>query len=198
VLVCHNDESMNAKILIIIGFSYLYGVFEVWMNLRQRKKSLATHSGDKGSLWLLYILITLGYILSFSIGATTIGRVYAWDTLFAVGAVCVVLGLFLRIRAIITLKAYFTYSVTTVEGHKLIETGLYKYIRHPGYLGQILIFTGISISLANWLSFIFMLVPVTIGYIYRITIEERFMVEQLGDKYLDYQKRTKRILPMLY
>lgn len=189
---------MNAKLLIIIGFSYLYGAFEVWMNLRQRKTSSVTHSGDKGSLWLLYALVTLGYILSFSIGATTIGRVYAWDTLFGVGTVSVVLGLFLRIRSIMTLKSYFTYSVTTVEDHKLIDTGLYKYIRHPGYLGQIIIFAGISISLANWLSIIFMLVPVTIGYLYRITIEERFMVEHLGDQYLEYQKKTKRIFPLLY
>ena len=43
-----------------------------------------------------------------------------------------------------TLRQYFTYSVAKVEDHKLIETGLYKNIRHPGYLGQLLIFLGIS------------------------------------------------------
>jgi protein-S-isoprenylcysteine O-methyltransferase Ste14 len=43
-----------------------------------------------------------------------------------------------------------------------------------------------------------MMIPVTIGYIYRIKVEERFMIEQMGASYLDYQERTKRMIPMLY
>ena len=115
---------MDPKIIIIIAVSYLYGFFEVFMNLRQRSKGTVTTTSDKGSLWWLYGLITLGYILSFSIGATKIGRIYAWDTFFAIGVVLVVIGLIIRIRSILTLKQYFTYSVAKVENHQLIETGL--------------------------------------------------------------------------
>jgi protein-S-isoprenylcysteine O-methyltransferase Ste14 len=189
---------MNTKLIMIIGFSYLYGFFEVFMNLRQRSKGTVTTTSDKGSLWLLYGLITLGYVLSFSIGATKIGRIYYWDIFFAIGVALVVIGLIIRILSILTLKQYFTYSVAKVENHKLIETGLYKSIRHPGYLGQLIIFFGISTSTSNWLSILLMMIPVTIGYIYRIKVEERFMLEQLGENYLNYQKRTKRIIPMLY
>jgi protein-S-isoprenylcysteine O-methyltransferase Ste14 len=189
---------MDLKIIIIIGFSYLYGFFELFMNLRNRNKSRVTSSGDKGSLWLLYGLITLGYVLSFAIGMTKIGRIYHWDTFFAIGAVMVVIGLTIRIISIMTLKQFFTYSVAKVEDHKLIETGLYKNIRHPGYLGQLLIFLGISTSISNWLSILLMMIPVAIGYIYRMNVEERFMMEQLGENYLDYQKRTKRIIPAIY
>ena len=49
---------MDIKVIIIVGFSYLYGFFELFMNLRNRNKSRVTSSGDKGSLWLLYGLIT--------------------------------------------------------------------------------------------------------------------------------------------
>ena len=122
---------MDMKIVIIIGFSYLYGFFEVFMNLRQRGKTSVTASGDKGSLWLLYILITVGYALSFSIGATRTGRMNHWDAFFAVGVVLALTGLMIRVRSILTLKQYFTYSVAQAENHKLIETGLYKFIRHP-------------------------------------------------------------------
>jgi len=189
---------MDIKIIIIIGFSYLYGFFEVFMNLRQKGKRNLKTSGDKGSLWLLYILITTGYALSFAIGATKTGRMSHWDAFFAVGAVLTVMGLLIRIQSILTLKQYFTYSVAQTEDHKLIETGLYKIIRHPGYLGQLIIFAGISISLSNWLSVLLMMIPVTIGYIYRINVEERFMTEQMGESYLNYQKRTKRLIPMIY
>jgi protein-S-isoprenylcysteine O-methyltransferase Ste14 len=85
-----------------------------------------------------------------------------------------------------------------VEDHQIVETGLYKFIRHPGYLGQLLIFAGLSLSLSNWLSVLFMMIPVAIGYTYRIKVEERFMIEQMGASYLAYQKRTKRMLPLIY
>jgi len=101
------------------------------MNLRQRSKSKVTTSSDKSSLWWLYGLITVGYALSFSIGATKIGRIYYWNTFFAIGMALVVIGFMIRIHSILTLKQYFTYSVAKVENHKIIETGLYKFIRHP-------------------------------------------------------------------
>jgi protein-S-isoprenylcysteine O-methyltransferase len=189
---------MNTKIIVIIGFSYLYGFFEVFMNLRQRGKSTVTASGDKGSLCLLYILITVGYALSFSIGATKTGRMNHWDAFFAVGVVLALTGLMIRVGSILTLRQYFMYSVARAENHKLVETGLYKFIRHPGYLGQLMIFAGIAISLANWLAVLCMMIPVTLGYIYRIKVEEGFMVEQMGESYLNYQRRTKRIIPLIY
>jgi protein-S-isoprenylcysteine O-methyltransferase Ste14 len=189
---------MDIKIIIIIGFSYLYGFFEVFMNWRQRSPGKMISSGDKGSLWWLYGLITVGYTLSFLIGATRIGRIYYWNTFFAIGMALVVIGFAIRIHSLLTLKQYFTYSVAKVENHEIIETGLYKAIRHPGYLGQLMIFLGISISLSNWLSILAMMIPIAIGYGYRIKVEERFMLEQLGEDYLNYQKRTKRIIPIIY
>lgn len=189
---------MDPKIIIIIAVAYLYGFFEFFMNLRQRNKNKVTSSGDKGSLWWLYGLITVGYALSFAIGATKIGRMYPWNIWFVIGMGLVVMGLILRIFSILTLKQYFTYSVAKVENHKLIETGLYKFIRHPGYLGQLIIFLGISTSMSNWLSIIVMMIPITLGYLNRIKVEERFMADQLGEDYLKYEAHTKRIIPMVY
>jgi protein-S-isoprenylcysteine O-methyltransferase Ste14 len=192
------ESSMTAKLIIIIAFSYLYGFFEVYMNFRQRNNRPAAASNDKGSLRLLYMLITVGYLLSFSAGATKFGRIYQWNTYFAVGALLVVTGLIIRIQSMRILRHFFTYSVAKVEGHKLVETGLYKTIRHPGYLGQLLIFLGIATSMSNWLSILGMMIPVAIGFLYRIRVEEVFMAEQLGQDYLNYQKRTKRLVPLIF
>ncbi len=189
---------MDAKIVIIITVSYLYGFFEVFLNLRQRNKNRATATSDKGSLWLLYGLITVGYALSFAIGATKTGRIYPWNTFFAIGMTLFAIGFMVRIYSILTLKQYFTYSVAKVENHKIIDTGLYSFIRHPGYLGQLIIFVGISISISNWLSIVLMMIPVTVGYLYRIKVEEKFMTDQFGEDYQKYQERTKKIIPMLY
>ena len=129
---------------------------------------------------------------------THVGRIYHWDTFFAIGALLSVLGLVIRITSILTLKQHFTYTVTEIEDHELIETGLYKIIRHPGYLGQVIIFIGAATSLSNWLSIVLMFIPVLCGYLYRIRVEERFMIKQLGPKYLEYQKRTRRLIPWIY
>lgn len=189
---------METKLILIIAFTYLYGFFEIFMSVRQRRKRKIEKSGDKLSIWILAISIAIGYSLSFSIASTKIGRIYHWDTFFIIGAILVIAGLIIRISSILTLKEQFTYTVTKIEDHKLIETGLYTYVRHPGYLGQLIIFLGISKLLSNWISVIFMITSVSIGYVYRIKTEEKFMIEQMGDKYIDYQKRTKRLIPLIY
>jgi protein-S-isoprenylcysteine O-methyltransferase Ste14 len=189
---------MNIKLILIIVFSILYGLFEIFMSRRQTDKRKISESGDKGSIWILIISITMGYWLSFIIGATTFGRLHHWNTFFIIGSVVALTGLIIRVTSIIKLRQQFTYTVTKIENHELIETGLFKIIRHPGYLGQLIIFLGISVCLSNWLSVLLMLIPVLSGYIYRINVEERFMAEHLGQKYLDYRKRTKRLIPVIY
>lgn len=189
---------MDTKLILIIAFSILYGFFEIFMSRRQQEKREISKSGDKGSIWLLTISISIGFWLSFIIASTKIGRIYHWNTLFVVGSILALIGLIIRVTSILTLKQQFTYTVTKIENHELIETGLYKIIRHPGYLGQLIIFLGISTCLSNWVSILLMIIPVLLGYLNRINIEEKFMVEQLGQKYLDYQKRTKRLIPKIY
>jgi protein-S-isoprenylcysteine O-methyltransferase Ste14 len=189
---------MNIKLIITISFSILYGLFEIFMSRRQKGERTIVTSGDKMSIWAIVISISAGYWLSFIIGSTRIGRVYPWNTFFAIGAILVVTGLIIRVISILTLKKQFTYTVTKIENHELIETGLYKRIRHPGYLGQLIIFTGIATTLSNWLSIIFMFVPVFLGFIYRIRVEEKFMTEQMGQKYIDYQKRTNKLIPKIF
>jgi protein-S-isoprenylcysteine O-methyltransferase Ste14 len=189
---------MNIKLILIIAFSILYGFFEIIMSRRQQSKREISKSGDKGSIWLLAISISIGYWLSFIIAYTKIGRIYHWNTFFGLGSILIVVGLIIRVTSILTLKKQFTYTVTKIENHELIETGIYKNIRHPGYLGQLIIFLGISTCLSNWVSILLMIIPVLLGYLNRINIEEKFMVEQMGQRYSDYQKRTKKLIPVIY
>jgi len=138
---------MNIKLILIIVFSTLYGFFEIIMSRRQQDKRGISKSGDKGSIWILIISISIGYWLSFIIASTRIGRIYHWNTFFVTGSVLALIGLIIRVTSILTLKQHFTYTVTKIENHELIESGLYKNIRPPGYLGQLIIFLGISTCL---------------------------------------------------
>jgi len=189
---------MNIKLILLIVFPFLYGLFEIIMSRRPQDNRKISESGDKGSIWILIVSISMGYWLSFIIGATTIGRLHPWNTFFIIGSVFALTGLIIRVMSIMKLRQHFTYTVSKIENHEIIETGLYKKIRHPGYLGQIIIFLGISVCLSNWLSVLLMFIPVVCGYLYRINVEEKFMAEMLGQEYLDYRKRTKRLIPGVY
>lgn len=57
---------------------------------------------------------------------------------------------------------------------------------------------GPATALSNWLSVILMIVPVFLGYLNRINVEEKFMTEQMGTKYIDYQNKTKKLIPGIF
>ena len=189
---------MNIKLFLIVAFSVLYGLFEIFMSRRLQGKREISESGDKGSIWILVLSISIGYWLSFMLASTRIGRLYSWNTLFIIGSALVLIGLIIRVTSILALKKQFTYTVTKVDNHELIEIGLYKIIRHPGYLGQLIIFLGIATALSNWLSVLLMIIPVFGGYLNRINVEEKFMTSQMGQPYVDYKKRTKRLIPGIF
>ena len=175
---------MDYKIITIIAFSYLYGFFELFMSAKQRlkRKQNIVNKGDKGSIWILIVSIGVGYFLSFRIAAMKIGRIHHWDIFFLIGIVLILIGMIIRVYSIKTLSQQFTYTVTNIEDHRLIKTGLYKNIRHPGYLGQIIIFTATAIALSNWLSILAMLIPVISGYLYRIRIRGKIPDTAIGTR----------------
>lgn len=168
------------------------------MASRQKGKREIAKSDDKGSIWVLVLSISVGFWLSFIMAATKTGRIYHWDLLFAIGFILIIIGLIIRVKSILTLKYQFTYRVTKIDNHEIIESGLYKFIRHPGYLGQLIIFLGISVSLSNYISVVLMIIPVSLGYIYRIRVEEKFLILQFGQKYTGYRERTYKLIPRVY
>jgi len=189
---------MNIKLIIIFSFTLLYGFFEIFLNQTKNKKSNIEKKDDRGSLMGLYLSISIGYFLAFTFASLKLGRIYHWTLMFIVGFALITIGLIIRILALRALKQFFTYSVAKVEEHKLVTSGLYKRIRHPGYLGQLIIFLGISVSLSNWITIMLMMLPVLIGYNYRIMVEEKFMSEQMGEKYGEYKMRTKKLIPWIF
>jgi protein-S-isoprenylcysteine O-methyltransferase Ste14 len=189
---------MTTKIIIIFSFSVIYCLVEVYLNIRNRKNNKIEESKDRGSLAGLFISIGTGYFLSFTAASLKFGRIYHWNLLFAIGFIIIMTGLVIRFYSLATLKKHFTYSVSRIEDHQLVEKGPYRYIRHPGYLGQIVIFSGLALALSNWLSIILMMLPVMAGFLYRIYVEEKFMLEQLGDTYKDYCRRTWRFIPGVF
>jgi protein-S-isoprenylcysteine O-methyltransferase Ste14 len=62
----------------------------------------------------------------------------------------------------------------------------------------LLIFLGMAISFQNWLGFAVLLIPTTLAFLRRITIEERALRGALGEAYINYSARTWRLIPLVY
>jgi protein-S-isoprenylcysteine O-methyltransferase Ste14 len=115
-----------------------------------------------------------------------------------VGLIVLVAGITVRWTAIRTLGKAFSANVAIKESQKICKIGLYRFLRHPSYLGLLLIFLAIGLHSRNWTSFAVILVPTTAAMLYRIHIEERVLRDAFGEEYVDYVRGTKRLIPGVY
>jgi protein-S-isoprenylcysteine O-methyltransferase Ste14 len=83
------------------------------------------------------------------------------------------------------------------EGHSLVTTGIYKHIRHPGYLSDFMIFIGAAMAMGNLIPLVLIPVTFTFAYAYRIKIKKKMLIEIFGDDYVAYQKVSKRLIPYI-
>jgi protein-S-isoprenylcysteine O-methyltransferase Ste14 len=80
------------------------------------------------------------------------------------------------------------------EGHKLVTSGPYKYVRHPMYLGMFVYTFGLMIISLDWLVSLFFAFSILANYL-RISREEQMLIEEFGEEYREYMERTGRLLP---
>ena len=106
-------------------------------------------------------------------------------------------GIVIRVAAFRTLGRFFSRTLREAEGHNLVTAGVYRYIRHPGYLSDFMIFIGVALALGNLILIIAIPVLFVPAYIYRIHVEERMLIEIFGDRYIQYIKTSKRLIPFV-
>ena len=119
------------------------------------------------------------------------------DWFFYPGIFLMVIGILVRQWAIFVLGRFFTLTVSVQKNQKVVDYGPYRFIRHPSYLGLFIIIIGIGLALGSWGGILVLLVMNGLAFGYRIHIEEKFLVSELGDNYIQYMKRTKRLIPFV-
>jgi protein-S-isoprenylcysteine O-methyltransferase Ste14 len=114
------------------------------------------------------------------------------------GCLFIVLGIAIRLVAVATLKKQFTDRVSIVEKHEIVDTGIYRTVRHPAYLGNLASLLGLGLASGNWFSLSALVVLPIAATWYRIGVEERALLGHFGLAYQEYASRTKRLLPRIY
>lgn len=107
-------------------------------------------------------------------------------------------GISLRLWSFRTLGRYFTFTVQTSSDQPVITDGPYRVVRHPSYTGLLLVFMAVGLFIGNWYSLVVLTVVVASGLVFRIRVEERALMQNLGNGYSDYAAAHKRLVPLIW
>jgi len=153
---------------------------------------------DRGSTAVIVLAGWIGMFSAFAVRGLPAFVIHrgqkAW---FVAGLVTLLAGSVIRRHCWRVLGPYFTGNVRTTFDQPVIQSGAYRWVRHPSYTGGMLMYTGTGLALTNWLSVLLVTAPALAAYVYRVRVEERALLVSLGPRYEEYMRRTKRFLPFL-
>jgi protein-S-isoprenylcysteine O-methyltransferase Ste14 len=173
------------------------------LSLRNRSKELSK-GADRFSYFIVWFSTVppIGFEYLIRAHPTFANGFGNFPTLFPLlgylGCSFIAFGVTIRLMAVATLKKQFTLTVSLVEKHEIVEKGMYRFIRHPAYLGHLISLLGIGLVLGNWVGLTALVVLPLAGILYRIHVEERALLGYFGSAYQEYASRTKRLLPGIW
>jgi protein-S-isoprenylcysteine O-methyltransferase Ste14 len=106
-----------------------------------------------------------------------------------------VAGTAFRQWAIAVLGRYFSGVIGVQNDQKVVEAGPYRLIRHPSYTGVLIFVVGMGLAVQSWAAILVEIAIFGVVYGYRMLVEEKVLINELGNSYVQYMKRTKRVIP---
>ena len=92
----------------------------------------------------------------------------------------------------------YTGHLQVQKDHRLVREGPYRFVRHPGYTGFVLMALGLALGYSSLIGLAAIPLLMLPGLAYRMAVEEKLLTEQFGDEYRQYTRTTKRIIPGVY
>jgi len=180
-----------------VAHDLLVALMAAWIALEVilRVRSIGGRTSLDWTFPLVVVAIAAGTTLGFRAAHMSWASIGGgWATVVA-GLTIAATGIAFRIWAILTLGRLFTFVVTIQEGHRVVDSGPYRILRHPSYTGALLAFLGMGIALDNWLAIATIVVLPLVAVLVRIRYEESRLAKNLGAEYAEYAARTRRLVP---
>jgi protein-S-isoprenylcysteine O-methyltransferase Ste14 len=176
-------------------------VLEAGLLIRDRIRGKGSAARDHGTLWLNMVIITAAVVAA-GLLTGAVGNAGPWEFgstgLSAVGLLVMWTGLAVRIWAIAVLGNSFRTTVEVDTSQRVVDSGPYRWVRHPSYTGIVLLLAGLGLVYGNVPALATLLVLPAAVLIHRIFVEEAVLTEVIGRAYADYAARTKRLVPGLW
>lgn len=162
--------------------------------LKKRLNGKEKENTQKGVVAFSALIFLVGFIvagLDFRFGWT-----YVPKTVTIIASVLFLVA-YILYAEVMRENKYLSRTIEVQENQRVVDTGLYKIVRHPMYMATILLFLMIPLILGSWISFIiFLFYPVIIAF--RIKNEEQILAEQLNG-YKEYKQKVKyKIIPFIW
>jgi len=115
---------------------------------------------------------------------------------YLVGVLVLAGGLAFTVWARVILGRNWSGTVTLKEGHELIRSGPYRFVRHPIYTGLLVAFAGSAIARGEWRGLVAL--AIAFAALWRkLKLEERWLGETFGDAYERYRAEVPALIPFL-
>ena len=167
--------------------------------LRRGLKPSATLYRIKGWRWYVpVVLLPVEWLLPPALIALRVGAIQAgWLPVQVVGLAVGLAGAVLLVWASALLGRLLIHEAAVREDHALIESGPYRFVRHPVYAGYLALLLGSGVASLNvclWL-----LWPVSLlGILIQAASEEQLLGGRFGQDYERYVRRTGRLVPRFW
>jgi len=165
--------------------------------VRTRRNREGATPTDRGSLLVVVACIYVGVLGAFLLAGSAHGTKISETRgpLVVAGLVLMVVGIAVRQWSVAVLGRFFTVDVRVRPDQTVVERGPYRWVRHPSYTGLILTFLGLGLALGNWASLAVLAVIPTAGLVVRIHVEERALLDGLGDPYRRFAAGRPHLFP---
>jgi protein-S-isoprenylcysteine O-methyltransferase len=106
-------------------------------------------------------------------------------------------GLGLRAWSMRTLGESYSRTLRVQGAQQVIDRGPYRFVRHPGYAGSLMIWTGFALTSRSFAVVEVVGALLSVAYHRRVGAEEALLRRDLPG-YVAYSKRTKRLIPFVW
>lgn len=176
---------------------YVFAGFWAITALRVKPTKAREKSLDR---LITLVVVVVAYELLFArwlrIGPLGMRFVPQKDWIRFVGIVLTWLGTILAIWARYCLGEYWSARVTLKEGHQLIRSGPYAFVRHPIYGGMLIACVGTALVIGEWRGVLAVVLLVS-AHSRKAVREERMLTREFGEEYAAYRRSTGFLLPRL-
>ena len=118
------------------------------------------------------------------------------NVVVASGLLLELFGFALAIAARRELGRNWSAEVRIAEGHALVHTGPYRYLRHPIYTGALCMYAGLTI-VSGTLHAVLGLALVCLAYWRKTRLEERLLADEFGPRFEEYRRRSWAVIPLV-
>ena len=196
VAVAVFHSSLAAGVYTAVVLVWFVSLLVEVLIIRRSGTRSAEVRADRGSGPLILLSVFVAIAIANAFAASGVGLLP--KPFFFAGLALILTGAAFRLWAVSTLRSFFSYTVQIKEEHHVVESGPYRFVRHPAYAGSLLTILGVGFALQSWAAVLVIGGIFVAAFGYRIRVEERALIGALGEEYARYSKRVKRLIPCVF